>query len=127
MKREFEFLQSRDVAKYIKKKYAAAPEYLWARSPADCIMRRGDNQKWFAGIFHVRRSRIDGGADDTRIEILNLRCAPVMTEMIVDKKLIFPGWHMNKHSWITVILDGRVETENLRALIDNSYVLTGGK
>ncbi|MBR3153114.1 MAG: MmcQ/YjbR family DNA-binding protein, partial [Clostridia bacterium] len=46
---------------------------------------------------------------------------------IIDNKKIFPGYHMNKKSWITIKLDNSVETEEIIHLIDNSYELSLGK
>ena len=37
---------------------------------------------------------------------------------------IFPGWHMNKAHWLSVALDGAVEDEKIRFLVDTSYELT---
>ncbi len=36
---------------------------------------------------------------------------------------IFPGWHMNKSHWLTVVLDGMVEDEKIRFLVAMSYEL----
>lgn len=36
---------------------------------------------------------------------------------------IFPGYHMNKKHWNTVLLDGSVPTKLIRELIDQSYGL----
>ena len=40
---------------------------------------------------------------------------------------IFPGWHMNKAHWLSVALDGTVEDEKIRFLVDMSYELTSGR
>ena len=40
---------------------------------------------------------------------------------------IFPGWHMNKRNWITLILDGRMSDEAIFSLINNSFMLTDQK
>ena len=37
---------------------------------------------------------------------------------------IFPGWHMNKAHWLSVALDGTVEDEKIKFLVDMSYELT---
>ena len=37
---------------------------------------------------------------------------------------IFPGWHMNKAHWLSVALDGTVEDEKIRFLVDMSHELT---
>ena len=36
---------------------------------------------------------------------------------------IRPGWHMNKKNWYTIILDGRIQTEEVCTRIDESYRL----
>ena len=42
---------------------------------------------------------------------------------MIDKKRYFPGWHMNKKHWYTIILDGSVSTEEICSRIDESYRL----
>ncbi|MBR1802672.1 MAG: methylated-DNA--[Clostridia bacterium] len=45
---------------------------------------------------------------------------------IIDKKDIYPGYHMNKNSWITIKLDNTVSTEKILKLLGNSYELSIG-
>lgn len=126
-KNKFQSPQARELADYINSQYGRAAEYLWERSPDDAIFRRGDNGKWFAGIFHVRQNKIEPDAGAAKIEILDIRCAPDVIDFIVDKKQIFPGWHMNKQHWITIPLDGRMDIAQIYNLVDNSYQLAYGK
>ena len=37
---------------------------------------------------------------------------------------IFPGYHMNKKNWITIILDDSLKDEEVFELIKESYELT---
>ena len=37
---------------------------------------------------------------------------------------IFPGWHMNKTHWLSVVLGGTVEDEKIKFMVDMSYELT---
>ena len=39
---------------YIKKKYKAAPEYLWMRFPGYAVFRHGDNQKLFVSTTAMK-------------------------------------------------------------------------
>ncbi len=39
-------------------------------------------------------------------------------------KGFLPAYHMNKEHWITILLDGSVEREKIKQLIDLSYELT---
>ena len=54
-----------------------------------------------------------------RIEIFK----PEQMNAMIDKKRYFPGWHMNKKHWYTIILDGSVSTEEICSRIDESYRL----
>ena len=45
----------------------------------------------------------------------------------IDKIKVFPGYHMNKKSWITIKLDNSMETNTIFKLIDNSYNLATTK
>ena len=45
---------------------------------------------------------------------------------IIDFKTIYPGYHMNKKSWITIKLDNSLKTEKIFKLIDNSYNISLG-
>lgn len=123
----FKSSQAKTLIKYVHDKYGRDLEYLWPRSPENAIWRRGDNQKWFGVMLTVKRNKIIPGAGDAVIEILDLRCAPDVTDFVVDKKYIFPGWHMNKRHWITIVLDGRMEMPQICSLLDNSFILALGK
>ena len=36
---------------------------------------------------------------------------------------VIPGWHQNKEHWNTIILDGSIPDEDIRAMIEESYDL----
>ena len=117
----FQSPQARGLIRYIDVQYGRDLEFLWSSTPENAIWRRGDNGKWFGALLTVKKNKIIPGADDTMIEILDIRCAPEMLDFIIDKKTIFPGWHMNKRHWITIPLDGRMTMDNIYALVDASY------
>ncbi len=127
MVRTFKSVQARELISYVAMQYGRDMEYLWARTPDDGIWRRADNGKWFGGIFHVRANKVVPNASDDMIEILNIRCAPDMIDFVVDKKNIFPGWHMNKRHWITIVLDGRMKLSQIESLLDASFEIAGQK
>lgn len=127
MKQAFKSPQARELLDYVANQWGRDIEFLWARMPDDGVWRRGDNGKWFGGMFHVRENRVDSTAGDDVVEILDLRCDPDMLDFIVDRKNVFPGWHMNKRHWITIILDGRMKTAQIKKLLDASFEIAGGK
>ena len=48
-------------------------------------------------------------------------------EKLIDNNLYYRAFHMNKKSWISIILDGRVPSEEIFRRIDISYDLATKK
>ena len=58
------------------------------------------------------------------ISIVNLKCDTRLIGSFRMEPGIFSGWHMNKARWLSVVLDGSVEGEKIKFLVDMSYELT---
>ena len=54
----------------------------------------------------------------------NLKCDTRLIGSFREEPGIYLGWHMNKAHWLTVALDGAVEAEKIKFLVDMSYGLT---
>jgi predicted DNA-binding protein (MmcQ/YjbR family) len=55
---------------------------------------------------------------------MNLKCDPDLAlELRARHPAIRPGYHQNKRHWNTIGLDGSIDEEELRELIDHSYRL----
>ena len=50
-----------------------------------------------------------------------------MAGSFLSEEGIFPGYHMHKGNWITVLLDGTVSMDKIELLLDISYDLTNGR
>ena len=61
------------------------------------------------------------------IDIVNLKCDPVLIGSLQSEKGIFPAYHMSKDKWISVALDGGVDDEQIKMLLEMSYELTALK
>ena len=112
------------VLKYAGSQYGTPSEFLWGDE--NSIMRRKDNRKWYALFMIVDREKI-GLAGEGKIEIMNLLAPKEEMPKLLDGVNYLPAYHMNKKSWFTVPLDGRVSAEVLYALVDMSYELASGK
>jgi len=64
-----------DIILNMEKRYSRKPEYLWKRYPGYAVFRHEDNQKWFAVIMDVRRSRLGLFGDDP-VDIINVKVTP---------------------------------------------------
>lgn len=118
----FKCEQTKAIIEYVRKRYGDELEYLWQKFPDNAVWRRKDNAKWYAAILTVSRRKL-GQASDEIAEIIDLRYPPQEMGRLVDGKKYFPGWHMNKKSWYTIILDGSVNTDEVCRRIDESYIL----
>lgn len=116
----FKATQTKELINYIKEKYNDQLEYLWEKFPNNAIVRRKDNSKWYAAFLTVSKQKL-GFEDTNPVEVIDLRAKNV--EDIVDNRFIFPGYHMNKKHWITIILDGTVSLDMVKSKIDESYLL----
>lgn len=55
---------------------------------------------------------------------INLKCDPMMAQDLrMEYKAITPGYHMNKVHWNTVEIDGTIDDNIIKMLIDISYDL----
>ena len=63
------------------------------------------------------------GAND----ILDVKCDPEMTGMIIQTYGFLPGYHMNKQHCITILLDGSVSEAKTLDFLDMSYDLIDTK
>ena len=115
------------VTEYIKKKYKAAPEYLWKKYPDYAVFRHKDNRKWFAIIMDVTADKI-GLPGEGRIDIIDVKVADAMfKDVLLQQPGFYPGYHMNKGNWITAVLDGTVPEDQVFNMIDASFEATGDK
>ena len=116
----FKTRQANDLIKYIKEKYNDEPEFLWEKFAGNAIVRRKDNLKWYAAFLSVSKQKL-GFSETSSVEIIDLRT--IDADKIIDNKTVFPGYHMNKKHWITIILDNSVPMDYIKKRIDESYIL----
>lgn len=110
---------------YAKRTYAAAPDRPFSTAPAYEVLRHPDTGKWFALFMDVPRCRLGLPGDDT-VDIINLKCDPILAGSVRDGAGILPGYHMKRDSWISVLLDGTVPYRDILPLLDLSFQLTSG-
>lgn len=61
------------------------------------------------------------------VEIVDLRAKPEDVDALVDGKSYFPGYHMNKKHWFTILLDDSASMEGTFRRIDESFALAAGR
>lgn len=124
-KEVFKGKQAKEVITYIEEKYGDKLEFLWEKFDNNAIWRNKQNNKWY-GILLALSERKLGIESDKIIEVIDLRYQKDEIEHVLDNTKIFPGYHMNKKSWITIKLDESLDTKKIFEFIDNSYKLSIG-
>lgn len=114
-----------NILQYAATHYGAAPEYPWPKLPGYAVLRHGNNRKWYAIIMDVLPEKI-GLSGSGYIDILDIKCDPVMSGSLLSQKGFLPAYHMHKGNWITILLDGSVEENLIFSLLDLSFDLTAG-
>ena len=122
-KENFSSNQTKEVINYIKKKYGDELEFLWEKYDNNAIWRNKKNNKWYGVLMTIPLNRLKGDSDK-EVEVIDLKCDKEKIDTIIDNKSIFLGYHMNKKSWITIILDGSVSLGIITDYIDDSYDLS---
>ncbi len=113
-----------ELSAYIAKKYKASPEYLWRRFPGYMVFRHQDNQKWFAIVMDVPGEKLGLDAEET-VDILNVKIADLfLADMLVQQEGFFRGYHIARGNWISILLDGTVEFEEICRWLQESYMAT---
>lgn len=116
-------LHREDLKKYIAEVYDTDAEFPWIKSPNHIVFRHRSNKKWFALVMEVSKEKL-GLPEAGFLDILNVKCDPLMTGSFRAEPGIYPAYHMNKANWLSVALDGRVHEEKIKILLDMSFALT---
>lgn len=111
---------------HVRYTYGDEPEFLWEKFPDNAIWRRKDNRKWYGALLTVSKKKL-GLESDEIVEIIDLREQPEMIKSLLEQDNYYPGWHMNKKHWYTIILDGKVPFDEICRRIDVSYKIAGNK
>ena len=115
------------ILEYVKKSYKGKIEYLWKSSPNSGIFRHDDNRKWYALIMDIPKSKL-GLSGQGDVWILNVKTNDHMLhDILLQQKGYYPGYHMNKGHWISIILDGTVPFDEICDMVDMSYQATASK
>ena len=68
-----------------------------------------------------------GLPEDKAVEILDVKCDPILLGSLLGREGFLPAYHMSKSSWVSILLDGSVPPEEIRDLLTISYDLTKKK
>ena len=111
---------------YILDSYGLEADHPFPMDDDSCVYRHADNRKWFALTMNIPYRTLGIGRSGN-VDILNIKCDPILIGSFRAKQGFYPAYHMNKEKWLTVLLDGSAKTNDIKALVYMSYRLTASK
>lgn len=112
--------QRQRIVEYIQDRYGTDPEYLWKKFPGYAVFRQPASRKWFAIVADIPRNRLELEGDGL-VDVIDVKCGSIMVGSLLAQDGYCPAYHMNKGTWIAVILDGIVPDEDIYPLLELSY------
>lgn len=118
---------------WIESNFNCKADYPWEDTPEACVFRCPNN-KWFALVMKIKYRQL-GFTSDEEVFIVNLKAPKekiaasenngdeTRNSPLIDKKSIFPAYHMNKKHWITILLTSVTDFEKLCSLTEQSFRL----
>ena len=125
----FLYEQSRRLQEYVARIYDGRLEYLWENSSKNSnlhagVFRHQDTKKWYGAFLTTDWSKFEVDGSGT-IEVLNVKNDHVVE--LIQRKGIYPAFHMNKKYWLSLPLDDTLTDTELFFLLDKSFELTQKK
>ena len=107
--------------RFLESEFNCKADFPWEDSP-DYAVFRCPNNKWFALVMNITYKNL-GFESEEKVFVVNLKADSDRINEIVDRKSVFPAWHMNKKYWITVLLTSVTDFEQLCTLTKRSREL----
>ena len=111
---------------YIMETYNCEQDCPWEKHQNFVVFRHPNNKKWFALIMDIPKDRL-GLPGDELVDVVNLKCDPILIGSLIQEDGFYPAYHMNKTYWITAALDETASDDKLKMVLDMSFDATSAK
>lgn len=113
-----------EVFDWCRQQFGTEEDYPWPDNNA--VLRHEKSKKWYGVVLEVNGKKI-GLMDDGLVDVLNVKCDPIMIGSLRLQDGFFPAYHMNKDTWLSILLDRSDLDESIKNLLNLSYELTNRK
>lgn len=114
--------QANRIANLIDERYGVKPDFPWKDDNG--VFRHLDNNKWFSIIMYVSLDALLKNGDSDMLNIMNVKVDVSKRDELYEIKGIYPAFHMNHKTWISVVLDDTICDDKIMKLIQGSFDLT---
>ena len=123
IRNQFIYPQSNRITNLIFQKYNESPDFPWIDDQGYGVFRNPNNKKWYGLIMNIDYSKIDK-TKHGEIEVINIKLDEKEIQELLKEDGFFPAWHMNKKTWITIILNETLNDKKIMQLINKSRDFT---
>lgn len=118
--------QANRITEMILNQYDVKPDFPWetAQYQSYGTFRHADTRKWFALIMNVKREKLFKNKDEETIDIINLKTDTLEKDIRKYSGAIFPAYHMNHKTWISIVLEEYLEDAIVMEYVQRSFELT---
>ena len=114
--------QANRITNRIFQTYGVKPDFPWKDDNG--VFRHLDNNKWFSLIMYVSLDALLKNGDSHMLNIMNVKIDISKRDELYEIKGIYPAFHMNHKTWISVVLDDTICDYKIIELIQSSFDLT---
>lgn len=112
----------------IKNRYGDEPDFPFKKFPDYAVFRNPKNRKWYGLLMTLPLGKLTGDErDQQEVTVLDVKQAEDRLPDLLKKAGFFPAYHMNKQSWLSVLLNGDLPDDQVLALLDESRSFTERK
>lgn len=109
-----------ELFEYIHNKYNIEPNYPFPKDRISATFNK--NKKWFLLYMNIPAKLLGINSLDN-INIINIKLKENKIPKLIDNKIFFKAYHMNKKHWITINLDNVLSINEIDEYIDTSFNL----
>lgn len=110
----------RELIQLTKDFFQIKPDHPFSNPQEAEVFRIEKKKTWFALFMNIPYAKL-GIEKEGQVDIVNLKMEEAYAGTLRRNPGIFKAYHMNKASWITVLLDGTVSSEEIISLIKMSH------
>ena len=119
--------QANRLMERILKTFMVRPDFPWEKTEAYQsygTFRHADSGTWFALVMNVKKKVLDKDDNEKTVDIVNVKIDSKQSEEIRKHPNIYPAYHMNHKTWISIVLDEGLTDDEVMAFIETSFRLT---
>lgn len=130
----FDLPQTNRLANHLKEKFGDDFDHPFVKYPKYASFRHPANNKWYALVFPLKLDKLDSETKplaksdlEREAEVINIKIDKRNLDQLLKKPGIYPSYHMNKQSWVSLVMDDCLSDQDVFDLVETSRALVGPK